>query len=274
MMEKNELFTNIIKDLTRRKKEILDISSIAEDINNINYYYHGWWKKRVNPNYHQLKPKNEIIIKSTILIFYSHWEWLVKFCWKKYIEFLKTKWLKRNEIDAIFIEHFIWKNKQDLNNLFEVLLDNKEIPIDDDIVKNILNLDYDWLESFFKKLWLSFDIFIKIFEEELIKNTWLEKWTWFKERVKHFKKWTHFLVDYIETNQTSINWRKTLEKIIKVDKNNPTDIWLVYLRHKIAHWADNVNISYKIFKNLSNITELLIDIFIKSFKQQINIKHQ
>jgi len=264
-MNKNELLTEVIKDLNRRKEEILDLVSIVEWINNLTYFYKNKkWESHRNPNF-RLKKDIEIIIKSSIVIFYSHWEWLLKFTWKKYIDYLSSWCLKREDIDIAFLNYFINREKNNLPKLFKIFLENETIPLYQDMIDNVWNLDYQWVKKLFEDLWLDFEVFCGMFENQIISDTWLSNWTGLIEGLSNYKKWSHFLINYLENTKTKINGKKTLEKILAIEKNIPNPMWLVSLRHKIAHWASSINVDFRLFDNLSKITILLMDTFVESF---------
>ena len=266
-MTKNNILQEIIQDSDERKKEIIDFISVVNSIESMEYYYIVGNKKRKNPNFH-IKKDFEVVVKSGIVIFYSHWEWLIKYSWKKFLEYLKTLNLTRENLPSSFIEYYIKKNEKNLTNILSTLLDDKSIEVYDSMIDDLLNIDEKNLKYFFEKMWFNFDYFLESFRIKIESITGLYAWSNFIERVKQYKKQDNFLVEYIVTNKEKIDLIKTLENILQVNTKDPNMKSLLVLRHKIAHWVD-VKIDIHRLRCLWEISIMLLDIFIESFKKSI-----
>lgn len=271
----NEVFIEAIKDIDKRKIVINNLISVIKNINNISYYYIFKWKKRKNPNI-EIKNNYDVLLNSWVTILYSHWEWFLKYSWKKYLEFLKEKSYKREKLDKCFTDYYINNKKNDLSSILQNIVDDSPIPIDLDMLKDIQNLDYDNTKILFKRLWFDFDNFIKLFSDRIEYSTWLNKCKNFADKIWKFKRTDHFLKEYIEQRKNSLDWDKTLQNIIKSDnksQNKCNSIWLVSLRHKIAHWSD-INIDFERFISLSNIVLLLLEVYLDFFKNELTKKYK
>lgn len=270
-MELNKVFKDIIIDIDRRKWEIDNFISVIKSIHNIWYYYEVWWKKRKNPNL-DIKHKSNILLKSWIVIIYSHREWFLKFSSERYLEFLSKQNFKRDQLPRCFFDEYInsiKSNKSNLSDVLSNLLDNNPIPIDTKMTQKFWNLDYTNTTSFFKNLWLDFNLFLQLRQDEIESRTWLWAWQDFIYKLWKFKDTTHFLVDYIKNNGNCLEWDSILKKILTVKDN---DIWLVALRHKIAHGVDT-HISLERFISLSHITLLLLEVYLKCFQKDLSNRY-
>lgn len=266
-MRKIELLKNFIDDIDRRKREITNLITFVEWVSSMEYYYKTTKWKRKNPNYY-IKKDIDIVIKSWIVIFYSHWEGFIKESGRDFLKYLSTLNLKRDKIHKSFLDYFIYKNDKDLYVVLSKMLDDDVIPVYEDMLDNTSNMDIKTFKSFFEKIWFDFNVFLKSFELYIKSETWLIEDKDFLKRVSIFKKKNHYLVEYIETNISKINTNKTLENILKVDKNNPNLKWLIVLRHKIAHW-DDIIVDLHRFKCLWKISILLLDVFKSSFEESL-----
>ena len=270
-MKINDVFIEVIKDIDKRKIVINNLTSVIKNINNISYYYTVKWKKRKNPNI-DIKNDYNVLLNSWIVILYSHWEWFIKYSWKKYLNFLSQQEYKREKLDKCFVDYYINIDKNDLSNILQNIVDDSPIPIDIDMLKDIQNLNYKNLKKLFDRIGFDFWSFLNLFQKNIESITWLNKWSDFKFKISNFKKSDHFFVEYLAQNKISLNWDKILQKIIH-NNNNNEDISLISLRHKIAHWVD-IDISYERFISLSNITLLLLDIYLIFFKQELTKKYK
>lgn len=268
-MNINDVFIEIIKDIDKRKIVINNLISVINNINNISYYYTVKWKKIKNPNI-EIKNNYSVLLNSWIVILYSHWEWFVKHSWKKYLEFLAEQKYKRDKLDKCFVDYYINNKKNDLSNILQNIVDNSPIPIDTEMLKDIQNLDYKNLKELFKRIWFNFWTFTTLFQTNLESITWLNKWNDFQLKIWKFKQSNHYFVEYLDQNKNSLNWEKTLQKII--DKNDE-NLSLISLRHRIAHWIDII-VSFERFISLANVTLILLEVYIDFFKTELSKKYK